>query len=48
MAKGVVVGAAIAVAALVGAPDAAADGFTSPSGNIGCMLSDDLAALRHR
>ena len=40
LAKGVVVGAAVAVTALVGAPDAAADGFTSPSGNIGCILSD--------
>ena len=38
--KGLVVGAAIAVAAFVGAPDGAAEGFTSPSGNIGCILSD--------
>ncbi len=36
--------AVLAVAAPLGAPGAAADvvGFTSPSGNIGCMLSDDL------
>jgi len=40
IAKNLVVGAAVAVAALVGAPDVAADGFTSPSGNIGCILSD--------
>ncbi|MDX1883039.1 DUF6636 domain-containing protein [Mycolicibacterium sp. 120270] len=37
-----VVGAA--VAAVLGAPAAAAEttGFTSPSGNIGCILADDL------
>ncbi len=40
LAKELVVGAAIGVAALVGAPTAAAEGFTSPSGNIGCILSD--------
>ena len=36
--------AALAAAAVLGAPVAAADsiGFTSPSGNIGCMLTDDL------
>ena len=36
--------AALAGTALLSAPVAAADivGFTSPSGNIGCMLSDDL------
>ncbi|MCV7150221.1 DUF6636 domain-containing protein [Mycolicibacterium pyrenivorans] len=36
--------AALAGCALLGAPGAAADivGFTSPSGNIGCMLSEDL------
>ena len=37
-------GAIVAGAALLGTPKAAAEsvGFTSPSGNIGCMLSDDL------
>ena len=36
--------AALAGAAVLSAPVAAADsiGFTSPSGNIGCMLTDDL------
>jgi hypothetical protein len=36
--------AALAGSTVLGAPIASADivGFTSPSGNIGCMLSDDL------
>src|SRR5262245_42751631 len=40
----VLAGAALAMTALVGAPPAAAEstGFASPSGNIGCILSDDL------
>jgi hypothetical protein len=33
---------ALGVAAFLSAPTAAADGFTSPSGNIGCILSDTL------
>lgn len=43
--KQVVVAAALAGTALLGpAPVAGADivGFTSPSGNIGCMLDDDM------
>jgi hypothetical protein len=40
-ARWVTAGTALA-AALIWAPTAAADGFTSPSGNIGCVLSDDL------
>ena len=42
--KQLVVAVALAGGALLGAPGAAADivGFTSPSGNIGCMLSEDL------
>lgn len=39
--KGFALGAAVAAAALVYAPTAAADDFTSPSGNIGCIMSDD-------
>jgi hypothetical protein len=39
-----IVGLAFAGAALLSIPTAAAEsvGFTSPSGNIGCILSDDL------
>jgi Family of unknown function (DUF6636) len=41
--KRLVVGsAAVGVAAFVGAPSATAEGFSSPSGNIGCILSGDL------
>ncbi|MGE0221118.1 DUF6636 domain-containing protein [Mycolicibacterium sp.] len=42
--KRVVIAAAALGAALVGAPAAGADivGFTSPSGNIGCMLAEDF------
>ncbi len=40
----VFVAVALAGTAVLGAPVAAADivGFTSPSGNIGCILSEDL------
>jgi hypothetical protein len=37
-----IAGSALGMAALLSAPAAAADGFTSPSGNIGCILSDTL------
>jgi len=42
--KQLIVVATLAGCALLGAPGASADivGFTSPSGNIGCMLSEDL------
>lgn len=41
--KGLLLGAAVA-AVLAGAPSAAAEtaAFTSPSGNIGCILTDEL------
>ena len=40
----VITAVALTAAAVLGAPAAAADtvGFTSPSGNIGCLLTDDL------
>jgi hypothetical protein len=41
-AKSLVVGAASAAAAILCAPVVVAEGFTSPSGNIGCILSDTL------
>jgi hypothetical protein len=42
--KRIAVAAALAGATMLGAPVAAADsiGFTSPSGNIGCLITDDL------
>jgi len=42
--KRVITAVALTAAAVLGAPAAAADtvGFTSPSGNIGCLLIDDL------
>ena len=40
--KRVILAAAVLGTALSTAPVAVADGFTSPSGNIGCILIDDL------